>query len=160
MASRYPPTFVLHFDASCATIRDEDGDLAGVLSFSYGAGLRVRGRVRAPGSRSPIDYINGALVLAEGRLVMYRREAGAWIKKLKDTNPGAALSDVVRSFTITYAPLDEEGFLLPAQVDSFQALIDPPRGLGADMGQATTPLTVEIGLFLISKVRFNGVEID
>ncbi len=160
MASRYPDRIEIAFDATSCTVADEEGEIDGVLRIEYGTGSTERGRVRAQGSRSPIDYVRGSFTPPDGRLTMYRRQAGAWVKRIKDANPGAPVTEVPKSFTVTYALYDEEGFALPAQVDTFTALIDPPRGLGADQGRPNEALTVEIPLFVLGKVKFNGVEID
>lgn len=160
MASQFQSKADLHWDSTCGTVHDEVGEIGGIMSITYGSGSRSRGRVVTVGSRYPVGYTPGGVTPSDARIVMYRKDAVAWIKQLKDRHAPTKVCDVRIDFRIKLAPLDEEGSSLPAEVDSFTALINPPEGLGFDRGREADAIQVEIPLFIVSKVLIDGVEMD
>lgn len=160
MASQLQSKADLHWDSTCCTIEDEFGEIPGVINVTYGAGQRNRGRVMAIGSRFPVGDTPGDVMPDEARITMNRRDAVAWYKRMADAYAPSRVGDRKKTFKIVWAPLDEEASQLPAEVDSFEAKVDPPAGLNVDRGQAGQPSTVEFKLFILGPIKFGGVRVE
>lgn len=159
MASQFQDKSDLHFDSTTGTIEDEYGEIPGVQRFSYSGGQRQRGRVETVGSDFPVGYTPGKKTPGEAEIVMYRRDFVAWWKRMADDYDPTPVDKKVKTFKIAYAPLDEEDSELPAEVDSFKALLDPPEGFGSDRTQGEAPLMVTVKLFVLSKLKVDGVTV-
>lgn len=159
MASILAEKAELNFDSTTGTVADEFGEISGVMAVSYAPPARNRGRVVHVGHRLPQGWTPGSLTPGAGRLTMYRKDAINWLLLNKNARGPRSWGDFPKTFIVTYAPLDEEASQLPAQVDSFLALLDPPGDLSFDRGQEGAPLMVEIPLFLIGPMTLNGVQI-
>lgn len=160
MASQFLDKADQHWDATCVTVEDEFGEIPGVITVSYSGGTRSRGRVLAIGSRFPVGDTPGGMMPGEARLTMNRRDAVAWFKKMADAYAPSRVGDIKKTFKVVYSPLDEEASQLAAEVDSFDAKVDPPEGLGADRGQESTPLQVEIKLFVLGPIKYGGTRVE
>lgn len=159
MASLYSEKADLHFDATTGTISDEFGEIGGVMSVSYTPPQRNRGRVVTVGHRLPSGWTPGALAPGEARITMYRRDAMTWLLINKSAYGPRSWGDIPKTFIVTYAPIDEESSQLPAQVDSFMGLLNPPGDLSFDRGQEGGPLMVEIPIFLVGPMTLHGTQI-
>lgn len=160
MASQFLDKADQHWDPTCCTLEDEFGEIAGVANVTYSAGTRSRGRVLAIGSRFPVGDTPGGMTPGEGRITMNRRDAVAWWRQMKDAYAPSRVGDVKKTFKAVWAPLDEEASQLAAEVDSFDAKIDPPEGLGADRAQESTPSMVEFKLFILGPIKFGGSRVE
>jgi len=159
MASRFEGKSELHFDATTGTVEDEFGEIAGVQSVMYAPPKRARARVVVVGSRLPVGYTPGTLTPGEGKLVMYRKDAMAYVKRNNDSYGERAWGERRKLFKTIYAPLDEETSLLLAQIDTFEGLLDPPGDLSFDRSREADALMVEIPIFLTGPMTINGVRI-
>jgi hypothetical protein len=154
MASRFVSKSDPHFDSTTVTIECDrvNGEIEGVHAIKYGD-KTTKGSVKILGSRVEVGWTPGEYTADEASITMHRSKVSALLQSIQSAGTGA-VSDVLCTFTITYAFLDEEGNPEPSQTDVFTGFV-LGRSDNIDRG-STDPLMEELPIKIQGQIKWHG----